>query len=134
MAVRRPGPQRPSSHRLPEAEEVWQRVAAYARDCLLNDRPVFTVTRSVENHIADVKDKSIGRVSAQGTTNASRVTRPMVESLWSELQGGQGGSSYLYFTKALVLAASPELWKTWMANWSCAMIPGCLKQSGAECL
>jgi hypothetical protein len=56
-----------------------------------------------------VKDRSIGRVSAQGTTNASRVTRAMVESLWSELQGGQGGSSYLYFIKALVLAALPGI-------------------------
>jgi hypothetical protein len=92
MAVRRPGARRPNSHRLPEAEEVWQRVAAYARDCLLNDRPVLTVTRSVENRITDVKDRSIGRVSAQGTTNASRVIRAMVENLWSELQGGQGGT------------------------------------------
>jgi hypothetical protein len=109
MAVRRAGARRPSSYRLPEAEEVWQRVAAYARDCILNDRPVFTVTRSVENRITDVKDRSIGRVSSQGTTNASRVTRAMVESLWSELQGGQGEASYLYFTKALVLAALPEI-------------------------
>jgi hypothetical protein len=109
MAVRRPGAESTNSPNLPETKEVWQRVAAYMRDCLQNDRPVFTVTRSVENRIADVREASIGRVSAQGTTNASRVTRAMVESLWSELQGGQGGSSYLYFTKALVLAALPGI-------------------------
>jgi hypothetical protein len=109
MDVRRPGAGYPDSHSLPEAEEIWQRVAAYARDCLQNDRPVFTVTRSVENRITDVREGSIGRISAQGTTNASRVTRAMVESLWAELQGGEGGSSYLYFTKALVLAALPGI-------------------------
>jgi hypothetical protein len=109
MAVRRSGAESANSHSLPEAEEVWQRVATYVRDCLQNDRPVFTVTRSIENRITDVTEGSMGRVSAQGTTNASRVTRAMVQSLWSELRGGEGGSSYLYFTKALVLAALPGI-------------------------
>jgi RecB family endonuclease NucS len=33
----------------------------------------------------------------------------MVERLWSELRGAEVGSSYLYFTKALVLAALPGI-------------------------
>jgi hypothetical protein len=124
MAVRRPGARRPSSHRLPEAEEVWQRVAAYARDCLLNDRPVFTVTRSVENRITDVKDKSIGRASAQGMTNASRVTRAMVESVWSSFKEGRGVHPTFISPRRWSSLLCPKLWKTWMANWSCAMILG----------
>jgi hypothetical protein len=109
MAVHRSGTVRVNSAGLPEAEEVWQRVVAYARDCLKNGRPVFTVSRRVENRITDVRDRSIGRSSAQGTSNSSRVTKAMVESLWSELRGGDGGSSYLYFTKALVLVALPGI-------------------------
>ncbi len=95
--------------KIPRSDEVWQRVFAYAQDCLRNDRPVFTVARRVENRITDVKSSSIGRRSAQGTTNSSRVTRAMVDSLWSELRGEGKGSSYLYFTKALVLAALPGI-------------------------
>src|SRR5271169_4687915 len=95
--------------KVPGSDEVWRRVVAYAKDCLRNDQPVFTVARRIRNRIKDVKQRSIGRFSAQGTSNSSRVTRAMVENLWSEIRGEGGGPSYLYFTKALVLAALPGI-------------------------
>jgi len=65
----------------------------------------------VENRITDVKDGSIGRISAQGRSesNPSRINKAMVKSLWSELRGETDRGSYKYFTKALVLAALPGI-------------------------
>jgi hypothetical protein len=97
---------------VPDTDEVWRRVATYARDCLKKNRPVFTVTRRVKNRITDVRDGSIGRRLTQGTSNSSRVTRKMVGgNLLSKIQGGNAGSGYLSTlrTKALVLAALPGL-------------------------
>jgi hypothetical protein len=65
------------------------------------------MTRSVVNRITDVQEGSIGRFSAQGTSNESSVSGAIAESLWSELRGADGGSPFLYFTKALALAALP---------------------------
>jgi hypothetical protein len=94
-------------HGLPTNSEVWMKVRDFALDCLQKNRSVFTVTRRVENRITDVSKGSIGRRSADGTSNSSRVTKSMVEHLWSEVNG-EGGGGYLYFTKALLLAALPE--------------------------
>src|SRR5690349_20627009 len=93
------------SRQLPNADSVWLRVAEYARDRHRTRRPVFTVSQRVENYITDVGERSIGRVSARGTTNSSRVTRGMVANVWSDVHGKGSGSGYLYFAKVLVLAA-----------------------------
>ena len=98
---------RGSKPNLPTSDAVWQRVVDFARECLRENRPVFTVDRRVENRITDVKAGSIGRFSAQGTSNVSRVTRAMVDYLWSEITDGPSVGSYLYFTKALLLGALP---------------------------
>lgn len=101
------GPKR--TGKLPTSDEVWERVTKFATECLRKKRPVYTVTRKVRNEISDVKDKSIGRISEQGTSNVSRVTKSMVEDLWSEIIGEEAGGKHLYFTKPLLLAAIPEV-------------------------
>lgn len=94
---------------LPSSDEVWDRVADFARECLRTNRPVYTVRRRVENRITDVSAGSIGRFSAQGTSNSSRVGKSAVENLWAKLNGEDEYGSYLYFTEALVLAAMPGI-------------------------
>ena len=94
---------------LPTSDEVWERVASFAAECLKRNRPVYTVTRKVKNEITDVKEKSIGRISERGISNVSRVTKAMVEYLWAEILGEGTGAQYLYFTKPLLLAAIPEV-------------------------
>lgn len=95
--------------RLPTSDEVWERVTSFATECLRKKRPVYTVTRKVRNEISDVKNKSIGRISERGISNVSRVTKSMVEDLWSEIIGEGTRAQYLYFTKPLLLAAIPEV-------------------------
>jgi hypothetical protein len=103
MAVRR------KTANLPTSDEVWERVASFATECVKKKRPVYTVTRKVKNEITDVKEKSIGRISERGISNVSRVTKAMVEYLWAEILGEGTGGQYLYFTKPLLLAAIPEV-------------------------
>jgi 5-methylcytosine-specific restriction protein A len=90
-------------------DAVWEAVHGFAETCLRNRQAVHTIEEGVRNYITDVRAGSIGRRSDEGRSNASRVTRRMVMNLWSELNGGDAGSGYLVFTKALVAGALPTL-------------------------
>jgi hypothetical protein len=99
---------RSNSVRPMDAPKVWQRVVKFANARLADGRPVFTTEKGVRNFITDVKPGSIGRRSDDGITNSSRVTRGEVVKLWAELTGGPS-ANVLYFTRALVVAALPDL-------------------------
>jgi hypothetical protein len=88
--------------------EVWERVRRFAQERLANNEPVYTNDKGVRNFITDVADGSIGRHSDDGRTNVSRATRSEVEKVWAELNGGPE-ANVLYFTRALVAQALPEL-------------------------
>jgi hypothetical protein len=91
-----------------DAETLWQRVRKFAEDSLAADTPVHTLDEQVRNFITDVREGSIGRRSDNGSSNVSRVTRGGVRLIWEELHGGQP-AKVLYFARALVLGAVPEL-------------------------
>ena len=93
-------------------EEAWQEVVKFARAAMQSDIRVHTLQRKVANRVTDVTASSIGRVSVEGRTNDSRVTKAMVIRAWNVLQ--QKGRTdartarALAFTTALMLAAMPD--------------------------
>lgn len=91
-------------------EDVWSRVRAFAEDRLRTHTPVFTLTNGVRNYISNVKPRSIGRLSDQGTTSSSRVGRQETLDLWAMANGREptGSGRALYFARALLVGALPE--------------------------
>ncbi|MCA9678702.1 MAG: hypothetical protein KC464_26980 [Myxococcales bacterium] len=93
------------------AEDVWLRVQAFAANARRTKRPIFTLQTKVKNFITDVKAGSIGRRSAAGRSNTSRVGRAAVATVWSELLNGGPVATppgVLYFAPALMLDALPD--------------------------
>jgi hypothetical protein len=91
---------------------VWQRVRNFAAEAAKRRLKIYTLQRKVPNVITDVKEGSVGRESAEGRTNASRVTRGMVARTWDAMRKGQDPREVrdvLYFTPALMLRTLPDL-------------------------
>ncbi len=89
------------------ADELWERVRAFATARLADGAPVHTLVRRVPNYITSVDAEAVHRRSDEGTTNSSYVTRGTVSKVWKELHGGPY-TKLLVFTRALIAAAAPD--------------------------
>lgn len=69
----------------PDDEQVWQLVREFAQRCMLDERPLYTLSRGIENVIVEVDEFEIRRHSQAGSEQSAHIERHHVIEVWHEL-------------------------------------------------